>query len=128
MSGPATALPAEIAELMTVACSWEKSTGLDGHGQPVYADPVTLNCWVEQSGFVAGGLESVRRAPGTSIDIEYDLYFDGSDENVKQFTNLDRFTIEPIGIQGRVIQALFVETAFGPPFDNQDPWLVRVAL
>ncbi len=128
MSGPATALPPDIAELLTTTCQWEHTTGMDGHGQPTYASPVTLKCWVEQSGFVAGGLESVRRPPNTAIDIEYDLYFDGSDTNVQQFTNTDRFTIAPIGILGRKIQTLFLETTLGPPFDNQAPWLVKVTL
>jgi hypothetical protein len=128
MSGPATALPPDVAELMTVSCQWEKSLGMDGHGQESYAAPVTLNCWVEQAGFVAGGLESVRRPTTVNVDIEYDLYFNGSDPNVQQFTNTDRFTIAQIGILGRKAQALFLETAFGPPFDNQAPWLVKVSL
>ena len=96
MSGPATALPPEIAELMTVTAAWEKHTGVDGHGQPVYASPVSINCWLEQSGFVAGGLEAVRRPTNTAVDIEYDLYFNGSDTNAQQFTLLDRFTITPV--------------------------------
>ena len=128
MSGPPTALPPAIAELMTITAAWEKHTGIDGHGQPIYASPVTLNCWLEQSGFVAGGLEAVRRPTNTAVDIEYDLYFNGSDTNVQQFTLLDRFTISPVGIEGRKPQALFLATSFGPPFDNQAPWLVKVTL
>ncbi len=128
MSGPPTALPPEIAELMTVTAAWERHTGVDGHGQPIYASPVSLNCWLEQSGFVAGGLEAIRRAANTAVDIEYDLYFNGSDTNVQQFTLLDRFTITPVGIEGRKPQALFLDTSYGPPFDNQAPWLVKVTL
>jgi hypothetical protein len=113
---------------MTVSCSWERSTGPDGYGQPVYASPVTLKCWIEQSGFVAGGLEAVRRPPNTAVDIEFDLYFNGSDTNVQSFTVLDRFSIPTVGIEGRKPQALFLATDFGPPFDNQAPWLVKVTL
>ena len=74
------------------------------------------------------GLEAVRRPTNTAVDIEYDLYFNGSDTNVQQFTLLDRFTISPVGIEGRKPQALFLATSFGPPFDNQAPWLVKVTL
>ena len=128
MSGPPTALPPDIAELMTVTCQYERHTGVDGHGQPVYASPVSLNCWLEQSGFVAGGLEAVRRPTNTAVDIEYDLYFNGSDTNVQQFTLLDRFTISPVGIEGRKPQALFLATNYGPPFDNVNAWLIEVGL
>jgi hypothetical protein len=128
MSGPATALPPDIAELLTISCQYEKNTGLDGHGQPTYAAPITLQCWCEQSGFVAGGLEAVRRAANTTVDVEFDLYFNGSDANVQGFTVLDRFSIPVVGIEGRKPQALFLATEFGPPFDNQAPWLVKVTL
>ena len=128
MSGPATALPPEIHELMTVPVTWEKWTGFDGYGQPSYAAPVTLYCWLEKAGMITGGYEAVRKPDGTSVDAEWDLFFDGSDSRVQGFALWDRFTVPSVGGESRSLQALFLSTNYGPPFDNQAPWLVQVTL
>lgn len=129
MSAPPTALPAQIAELMTVQVTWEASLGQDGHGQSGYAAPVTLTGWVEPYGVLRGGVEVTRRADTTIAEPSYELYFDGDDDRVRGFTILDRFTL-PSVVEGasRPLQPLQIETLAAPPFDNEAPWLVQVTL
>ena len=128
MSAPPTALPAQIAELMTVYVKWEASLGQDGHGQSGYSAPVTLVGWVEPYG-ISGGVEVMRRADGTQVNPSYDLYFDGDDARVRGFTILDRFTMpSAVETPTRPLQPLKIATLAGPPFDNENPWLVSVTL
>lgn len=125
MSGPATALPPDLAELMTVAVAWEKWLGFDGHGEPSYDPPLSLPCWLEEHS-TTGGETAVRRADGTTVAPQFDLYFDGSDTDVQGFALWDRFTLPVVAGSTLSLQALAVSTHFGPPFDNQAPWIVRV--
>jgi hypothetical protein len=129
VSGPATALPAEIAELMTVGVTWEHAIGTDGYGQPHFAAPVTLKAWVEEHGMIQGGLDVIRKPDGTMVNPQYDLFFDGDDSRVQSFTLQDRFTLPSI-VAGATLttEPLYLSTKFGPPFDNQAPWLVQVTL
>ncbi len=121
---PVANCPPEARALMTVPVKWEKSLGTDGYGQPVYDLPQTLYCWLEHH--ATGGLESVRKPDGTSVDIEYDLYFAGDDPNVRSMTMQDRLTLPVVAGSALTTQPLFISTIFGPNFDNRYPWLVEV--
>ena len=131
MSAPATSLPAEIAEIMTVTpVVWEKSTGVDGHGQSSYAAPVNMTCWMENH--IPGGTQAWRAriqgdAESNTTESQYDLYFDGDNTNAQQFTMEDRFTVPGIP-PGLPVKVDFINTVYGPPFDNVNPWLVVVSL
>ncbi len=123
---PVANCPPEARALMTVPVKWEKAIGTDGHGQPTFAPAQTLYCWLEHH--ATGGLESVRKPDGTSVDPEYDLFFAGDDANVRSFTMQDRFTLPVVAGATLTSEPLFVSTLFGPNFDNRYPWLVTVML
>lgn len=128
MSAPPTALPAQIAELMTVEVTWEASLGQDGYAQSGYAAPVTLEGWVEPYG-ISGGVVVTRRGDGTVAEPSYELYFDGDDVRAQGFTILDRFTL-PSAVETplRPLQPIKIATMAAPPFDNEAPWLIQVTL
>lgn len=129
MSGPATTLPFDIKELQTVEVTWESFQGMDGHGSPMYASPVTLTGWLEESGMIQGGEEAIRMADMTSTSLHYMLFLAGDDPNARQVTPFDRFTLpEIVGGPTLTTQAQFVNTFFGPNWDNQAPWLIQVSL
>ncbi len=129
----AQSLPPEIAEMMTVeVCFWEKSLGVDGHGQQTYADPVEVDCWVEPAG-LGGGLETNRAPLGGNVDAtdvepQLEIYFNADNVNVRAFTLDDRFTPGGIASAGQKLQAKRISTLYGPPFDNKNPWLCIVGL
>lgn len=131
MSGPtpSLSLPRDIWELMTIDITWEAFQGFDGHAEPSYAAPVTLQCWQESHGLVGGGLEVFRAADGTTVEPQWDLYFDGDQTNVQDIQLYDRFT--PVGVAtvgNQSLQAVRVSTWYGPNWDNTNPWLVLVTL
>lgn len=128
MSAPTSSLPVEIKELMTVTVTWESFLGFDGHAEPSYAAPVTLSCWQEAHSLMQTGLEAVRQADLTVSDPDWDLFFSGDDPNAQQIKLYDRFT--PGGFASSTamtLQATSVNTIYGPPFDNSNPWLIVVA-
>lgn len=133
MSGPTPtlSLPRDVFELMTVEVIWEAFQGFDGHVEPSYAAPVSLICWQEAHGVSggAGGMEVFRHADGTVVEPRWDLYFDGDNSDVRSFQLYDRFT--PSGVTSdseQRLQAVMVNTLYGPNFDNTNPWLVLVTL
>lgn len=116
---------------MTTTVAWEAvlADGPDGYGQWAYAAPVDLTCWTEPHGIgVNSGQTAVRKPDGTVVDPDWDYYFDGDDPLARQIKLWDRFTPGGIGNEGKKLQALVVETMYGPPFDNTNPWLVVVSL
>lgn len=128
MSAPPTALPAQIAELMTVDVIWEASLGQDGYAQSAYDDPVTLKGWVEPYGSYGGIL--ISRTGDTTVALpSYELYFDGDDERAQSFTILDRFTLpSAVETPTRPLQPIKIGTLAPPPFDNEAPWLIQVTV
>ena len=128
MSGPPTALPPEIAELMTVPVTWEHFEGFDGNVEPSFADPVTLMAWVEPAGQTVGGVTIERKADGNMVEPQYVLYFDGDDVTAQEMSVYDRFTLPIVGATNMPLQPLRVGTLDGPNFDNQTPWLIEVVL
>lgn len=122
-------LPPDIKALMSTQITWEASTGPDGYGQWTYATPVSLTCWTEphligrESGAIAH-----RKPDGTVVEPILDIYLDGDNPLVRRIKLWDRFTPTGIGNEGVALQALHVETMYGPPFDNRNPWLVIVML
>lgn len=131
MSGPTPSfsLPRDIWELLTVEVTWEAFQGFDGHAEPSYASPVTLQCWQESHGLVGGGLEVFRSADGTVVEPQWDLYFDGDQTNVQDIQLYDRFTPGGVATVGdQSLQAVRVSTWYGPNWDNTNPWLILVTL
>jgi hypothetical protein len=133
MSAPPTSLPAEIAELMTYSsCVYEASTGTDGAGQQTYAAGVNIPCWLEGEGYLTAGVNAVRAQGNNVIDAmtrepELTLFFNGSDTRVQGFKLTDRFTPNSPAAQGLSLQPTSIDTYFGPPFDDQAPWLISVS-
>jgi len=131
MSGPQpVSLPLDVKELMTVPIIWEAFQGFDEFAQPVaYAAPVTLYCWQEPHGLTSAGLEAHRRNDETVVEPVWDIYFDGDDPTARSFTLYDRF--QPNGVYSSTaqrLQAVKIETFYGPNFDNVNPWLIVVSL
>jgi hypothetical protein len=78
---------------------------------------------------ISGGVEILRRADGTVVEPVLDLYFSGDDPNAENFKLYDRFTPHNIGLDGtQNLQAVWINTLYGPPFDNTNPWLIRITL
>ena len=126
MSGPATALPPEIAELMAIEVTYETFTGYDGAAQPSYDPPKTLSCWMEEFGFTSGGLLTTRRGAETIVGPRYSLYFDGDSADAQEFSPYDRFTLPAVGLTDKPGQPDMINEIRGPNFDNQNPWLIEV--
>lgn len=131
MSGSGTvSLPLDVKALMTVPVLWEAFTGFDVFAQPnAYAAGITLYCWQELHGLSDAGMKPHRHIDETIVEPIYNLFFDGDDARVLTFTLYDRFT--PNGVfssSQQRLQATFIETMFGPNFDNVNPWLVAVSL
>ncbi len=124
-------LPPEIFELMTNIVIWEKFLGFDGHAEPSYAPARNLLCWQEAHGVSggAGGMEVFRRADGSVVEPRWDMYFNGDSADARSIQLYDRFTHNDIGSEGnQSLQAVMINTLFGPNFDNQNPWLILVTL
>ena len=116
---------------MTVPVVWESFNGFDGHAEPSYQPAITLFCWQEAFGLMSssGGLSALRRADGTVVDPLWDLFFAGDDPCVRSFKLYDRFTPGGVGTDSaQNLQALRLNTLYGPPFDNRNPWLVQVTV
>lgn len=123
-------LPPDIAQLMTTVVTWESSgDGPDGHGQWTYGPAIDLTCWTEPHvGGENAGATAIRKPDGTVVEPQIDLYFNGDDPYARQIQLWDRFTSPIIAGGNKPLQALKVETMYGPPFDNQNPWLIVVLL
>lgn len=139
MTSPVNSLPFPIKELMTnVTVLWEQAAGTeaaptrDVYGQPSYAAPVQINCWMEPEGMgMNAGMTDSRATFNQAIlqqtrRPELSLYFDGDDPNAQQFKMLDRFTPPTTGGADIALMPTVIETLYGPNFDNQNPWLIRV--
>lgn len=123
-------LPADIKQLMTTKIVWESAkTGPDGYGQWTYGPALELKCWIEphligkESGAIAH-----RRPDGTVVEPILDVYLDGDDHLARQVQLWDRFTPPGVATVGKPLQAVHVETMYGPPYDNRQPWLIIVML
>ena len=134
MTSPATSLPFAIRELMwNTIVSWEQAGAVDGAGQPSYATPVQIDCWVEPEGIGSnvGVVDSRANVNQTILQQtrrpELSLYFDGDDANVRSFKLTDRFTPATTAAAGIAMMPTTIETLYGPNFDNQYPWIVVVA-
>ena len=126
---PIPSCPPEIKQLMNTPVTWEGFLGFDGHAEPSYAPAMVLKCFLEEHGMVSGGVEAFRGPDGTVVEPVLDLYFNGDDPNVRNFKMYDRFTPTSIGVdQTQKLQAVFIATFYGPPFDNRNPWVVRITL
>ncbi len=123
-------LPLDIKALMSVQVTYEKFQGFDQYAQPNnYATPVQVQCWIEPHGVgVNSGETALRTRDGTVVDPDLDLYFDGDNTVAQGFKLWDRFTPTGVANEGRNLQALAVETMYGPPFDNLNPWLIVVTI
>jgi hypothetical protein len=122
-------LPPDIKALMTTSIVWEASGALDGYGQWTYGSPVTLTCWTEpHSGGQNFGVTAIRKPDGTVVEPILDVYLDGDDTNARLVKLWDRFTPTGIATEHAKLQAVHVETMYGPPFDNINPWLIIVML
>lgn len=125
------ALDPNIKALMTTDVSWERKTGVDKHGQDVWAAAVTLKCLVDGGVGTGSGGRMIQRRDGTDYLSTQSLWFDANDANVQLFQLGDRFTA--VGIGGGMAKEAQGITAFygiGPSLGdpNMDPWAVEVAL
>lgn len=131
MAGPVHSLPPEVRQLMTQTVQWYQFAGFDQYAQPQFADLVELFCWIEpHAGMADGGLTPHRNPDGiTVLEAIVDIYFDGSDPLARQISAWDRFIPPGIGVEPDNFQVVkSIATIYGPPFDNQDPWLILVML
>lgn len=125
---PIPSCPPEISEMMTLTVFWESFLGFDGHAEPIYAPGIDLDCWRESHGLMQGGIEALRVADHTTADPDWDLFFSGDDPNARKIKLYDRLTIGGVADDvGLTLQPSSVNTISGPPFDNQNPWLIVVA-
>ena len=125
---PIPSCPPEIAALMTVTVLWETFRGFDGHAEPSYGPAIELSCWQEPHGLTSGGGAALRLADGTTVEPQVELFFSGDDPNALRIQLYDRFTPTGVAIVDQSLQAVRVTTLYGPPFDNQNPWLIQVTL
>lgn len=126
---PVANCPPEIRALMTVSVGWESFIDFDGHGDPSYRPLIQLKCWFEEYSVSQGGMVANRRPDVTVVEPEYHMYFAGDDSRVRTFTLYDRFTTYAVGDSVlQVLQPIRINTMYGPPFDNRNPWMVEVAL
>src|SRR5258708_4138007 len=123
-------LPLDIKALMSVTVQWAAFQGFDQYAEPLaYATPVALQCWIQPHGsMINSGQTALRTRDGTVTDPDLDLYFDGDNAQVRTIRLWDLFTPAGVATEGRNLQALAVETLYGPPFDNLNPWLVVVSI
>lgn len=118
------ALDANILALMNDTVSWEAYTTQDGHGDPTYAAPKTLSCWIEEKG-LSGGVRAHRAAHADTFDPLYDVYFDANDPDVLTFDLRDRFTITTQTGGSHAEQPERIDTFRGP---NGALWVTVVTL
>lgn len=120
-------LDLNLKALMNLTVVWEKYTGRNGHGDPSYAAPKTLTCWMEERG-VGGGIEAYRRSDEDVYDARIDVYLDATDTDVASMGMTDRFTI-PSGLEstdtGMTSMPSRMTVFCGP---NGDPWVKLVTL
>jgi hypothetical protein len=111
---------------------WEQAGAVDVFGQPSYAPALEIDCWMEPEGSGSGaGITDSRANLNQTIlqqtrRPELSLYFDGDDPRVRNFKMTDRFTPPTTGGDGIAMMPTIIETLYGPNFNNQFPWLVRV--
>ncbi len=118
--------------MSNTTCLWEQAGALSGAGEPSYATPVEIDCWMEPEGVGtnAGMVSSRAGISGAILEQtrrpELSLYFDGDDANVRSFKLTDRFTPPTVGGAGIAMMPTVIETFYGPPFDDVNPWVCRV--
>jgi hypothetical protein len=128
---PIPSCPPEIKQLMTNTVLWESWLGFDGHAEPSYGPQIPVSCFQEAFGTMSseGGLGVLRRADGTVVQPLWDLFFDGDNPVVLSFQVYDRFTPGGVGSDStQALQAIRINTLYGPPFDNKHPWVVQVTV
>ena len=114
---------------MTKTVGWEGFIKFDGHAEPSYNPLITLSCWIEEYSVSQGGMVAMRRADGTVVEPQFHMYFNGDNPYVRTFTLYDRFTTYVVAdTVEQVLQPVRINTMYGPPFDNRNPWMVEVAL
>lgn len=121
--------PPQIRKLMKETVIWESFRGFDGHGEPSYNPPKVLKCRQEAYSVVSKGLTAIRRPDGTTIEPQWHMYFSGDDPDARKIQMYDRFTTTAVG-EGpeQKLQAIQINTLYGPNWDDRHPWLVEVAL
>jgi hypothetical protein len=118
--------------MYNTSCLWEQAGALDVFGQPSYATPLEIDCWMEPegAGSNAGMQDSRANISRTILEQtrrpELSLYFDGDDANVRSFKLTDRFTPPTTAGAGIAMMPTVIETMYGPNFDNLNPWTIRV--
>jgi hypothetical protein len=134
VTSPTTSLPFPLVELMTnVTVLWEQSGAVDVFGQPSYAAPVEINCWMEPEGLGTDVGATVSRANFDQTILqqtrrpEVTMYFDGDDARAQSFVLTDRFTPPTTGLLEIKLMPTTIVTLYGPNFDNFNPWLVSVS-
>jgi hypothetical protein len=134
MTSPTSSLPLPILELMTnVTVLWEQAGAADVFGQPAYAAPVQINCWMEPEGMGSDVGATDSRADFNQTILqqtrrpELTMYFDGDDLRAQSFTLLDRFTPPTTGLLNIKLMPTTIVTLYGPNFDNFNPWLISVS-
>lgn len=128
---PIPSCPPEIKQIMIDPVVWEPFLGFDGHAEPSYGPALTLYCFQEAFGTMSadGGIAAIRGPNGTVVVPYWDLFFDGDNEDAREFQLYDRFTPAGIGSSpAQQLQAIRINTMFGPPFDSKRPWLVVVTV
>ena len=118
------ALDQNLAALLTETCEWAQKTGVDKHGQDVWAAPIALKC------YPAFGAMQIQRPDGVVYTSDQGLYFDASDANVQQFKLGDKFT--SVGIAGgQTMEAVAIEPNYSPGPSlgaAMTAWIVEVRL
>jgi hypothetical protein len=117
-------LDPNLAALLTEDVVWKPKTGVDGDGQDVWGDPVTLKCYPSY------GAVQIQRSGGVVYTSTMSLSFDGDDERVKQFKLGDLFTSPGIaGGQRQEAKDISAVHSPGPSFgEPMSTWLVEVFL
>jgi hypothetical protein len=125
---PIPSCPPEIRQMMTLEIMWEQFLGFDGHGEPLYAPAIPLQCYRESHGISGGGLDTLRTSDVMTLDPDWDFYFSGDDPNARKMRYGDRLTTQGVGAgsTGQKVQIDVINTIIGPPFDNKHPWVIMV--
>jgi hypothetical protein len=125
---PYPSTPPEISEMMKTTCTWEQFIGFDGHGEPSYEPGLELKCHQEAHSLMQTGLSGHRQAELTTAYPDFELYFAGDDLNAQSFSLYDRFTPHGVATSSSIrLQPNNINTVYGPPYDNTNPWLIIVS-
>jgi hypothetical protein len=117
-------LDPNLADLLTETATWYAKTGVDKHGQDMWADGVDIKC------YPAFGAQMIERRDGTIYTSSLTLYFDANDANVQKFQLGDKFKAPGIA-GGQTVEADRIEPNYSPGPALGAPmvaWLVQVNL